>query len=95
MHGKLRLALFLTSSYHCIYTYFSKLDFEPDEAQALRGLELPLREFSARTFSALTHMRIPSRRISQTSTGSTSISILLRALQPRDAHLFEGFDFHA
>ena len=71
---------------------FIKLDCTPDEDQARRGLELPLRGFIA---STSTHPRSPTRLISATSTGSTSTSMIRRALRVQDARLFEVFAFRA
>jgi hypothetical protein len=60
----------------------------PNEAQARRGLELPLRGFIASSF---THRKIPIHLIYETSTGSTSASLILRALRVQAARLLEAF----
>jgi hypothetical protein len=72
--------------------FFLKLDCTPDEAQDQRGLTLPLRGFIA---SAFTHPKSPIRLISEALAGSTSTSMILRALRVQDARLFGGFAFCA
>ena len=72
---------------NCCPLFVFNIDFTPDEAQARRCLELPLRGFIAR---ALTHLRSFNRLISAATTESTTASITLRTLRVKDARLF-GF----
>jgi hypothetical protein len=81
------MILYIPSQFYRLLL-FLKVDFTPGEAKAWRGLELLLRGY---IFSALTHPRISIQMIIAHSAGSTSGSMILRALRVKDLRLFEEF----